>query len=105
MLTFKSLCTPSSIYFIISMVFLFIVFIHNYGNVNTYCLGDKHCNVSSTYLIFAVKFAYILFWTWILNLMCNAGSSGIAWFIVLIPLLIMFLMLAMLLMSDPILII
>lgn len=105
MLTFKNMCTPAFVYFIISMIFLFVVFFQNYGNVNTYCLGDKTCNVSSTYLIFAIKLAYVLFWTWILNLMCNAGASGVAWFIVLIPFLIMFLMLAMLLVSNPVIVI
>lgn len=103
--TLKNLCTPSFIYLVVSMIFLFIVFTQNYGNVNTYCLGEKTCSVSSTYLIFAIKIAYVLFWTWILNLMCNAGASGIAWFIVLIPFMIMFIMLAMLLVTNPVIVI
>jgi len=60
------------------------------------------CNVSNTYLIFAIKLVYVLFWTWILNLMCNAGASGIAWFLVLIPFIIMFLLLGtMMMVSKP----
>ena len=99
-----SLCTPASIYFTISVIFLIVVFIQNYGNVNTYCLGVQSCNVSSTFLVFAIKLVYVLFWTWILNLMCNAGASGIAWFLVLIPFIIMFLLLSMMMASNPILI-
>ena len=98
------LCTPASIYFTISILFMIVVFIQNYGNVNTYCLGVQSCSVSSTYLIFAIKLVYVLFWTWILNLMCNAGASGIAWFLVLIPFIIMFLMLSMMMVAKPILI-
>lgn len=98
------LCTPAFVYFTISIIFLIVVFIQNYGNVNKYCLGVQSCSVSSTYLVFAIKLVYVLFWTWILNLMCNAGASGIAWFLVLIPFIIMFLMLSMMMVSKPILI-
>ena len=98
------LCTPASIYFTISIIFMIVVFIQNYGNVNTYCLGVQSCSVSSTYLIFAIKLVYVLFWTWILNLMCNAGASGIAWFLVLIPFIIMFLLLSIMMAANPIMI-
>ena len=98
-----SLCTPASVYFTISIIFLIVVFIQNYGNVNTYCLGVQSCNVSNTYLIFAIKLIYVLFWTWILNLMCNAGASAIAWFLVLIPFIIMFLILSMMMSFNQVL--
>jgi hypothetical protein len=41
--------------------------------------------VSSTLFVFFVKLVYILFWTWILNLICGSGHPGVAWFLVLIP--------------------
>ena len=44
-----------------------------------------------------VKLLYILFWTWILNLMCKAGATEIAWFLVLLPLIIFFLLISVLL--------
>ena len=102
MLGFRQLCTPSLIYFVISMIFLVVVAFQNYGNVRTYCLGAHECAVPNTYLIFAIKLVYILFWTWILNLMCNAGASAIAWFLVLIPFILMFLLLSMVMFSNQI---
>jgi hypothetical protein len=72
----------------------------NIGNVNTYCLGSYSCNVSSTALIFIIKAVYILFWTWILNLMCKANATSIAWLVLLLPVIIMFVLLAAMMVSD-----
>ncbi len=99
---FRQLCTPSLLYFVISMIFLIVVAFQNYGNVNTYCVGMYECNVASTSLIFAIKIVYVLFWTWILNLMCDAGASAIAWFLVLIPFVLMFLLLSMVMFSNQV---
>jgi len=41
-------------------------------------------------MIFVIKAIYILFWTWILNLVCAAGAPGIAWFLVLLPFIVLF---------------
>jgi hypothetical protein len=41
-------------------------------------------------LLFVVKLIYILFWTWILNLICKDGHSGISWLLVLVPFVLMF---------------
>jgi uncharacterized membrane protein len=37
----------------------------------------------------------ILFWTWVLNLMCKDGHSEVAWFLVLLPFVIFFMILLM----------
>tara|TARA_A100001015_G_C14992062_1_gene714417 strand:+ start:836 stop:1156 length:321 start_codon:yes stop_codon:yes gene_type:complete len=96
----RNLCTPAYVYLVISVIALIIMIFQNYGNVNTYCLGDYSCNVSSTAMIFIIKAIYILFWTWILNLMCNANATGVAWFLLLLPLIIMFIMIAAMLVSG-----
>jgi len=70
--------------------------IQNYSFSDTYCLGSYSCNVSSTMMIFIIKILYILFWTWILNLMCRAGAPTFAWFLVLFPIVLMFLLIAIL---------
>jgi hypothetical protein len=92
----KNLCAPSKLYLGISFVFMILVLFQNYSNVNTYCLGSYTCNVSSTALIFIIKVIYILFWTWILNLICQAGASGVAWFLVLVPFILLFILLSLL---------
>jgi len=91
----RKLCTPAYIYLVISVIFIIIAAIQNYGNINVYCLGSYSCNVSSTFLIFVIKLLYVLFWTWILNLICKAGHSNVSWFLLLLPVIIFFILLAL----------
>ena len=96
----RNLCTPSYVYLVISSIALIVMLYQNIGNVNTYCLGSYSCNVSSTALIFIIKAVYILFWTWILNLMCKTNATSIAWLVLLLPVIIMFVLLAAMMVSD-----
>jgi hypothetical protein len=95
----RNLCTPSYLYLVISMIALLIMLFQNIGNVNLYCLGSYSCTVGSTTLLFIIKLLYILFWTWILNLICRAGATNVAWFLVLLPFILMFVLLALLMLS------
>ena len=81
----NELCSPAYIYFIISVISMVIIFIQNIGNSRRYCVGSFACHVPSTILVFIVKALYILFWTWVLNLMCKDGHKSIAWALVLFP--------------------
>jgi hypothetical protein len=92
----RNLCTPSYVYLVISIIILIVMIIQNYGFSDTYCLGSYSCNVSSTMMIFIIKILYILFWTWILNLICRAGAPSFAWFLVLLPIVLMFALIAIL---------
>lgn len=96
----RRLCTPSYIYLVISMISLAVMMYQNVGNIDKYCLGSYSCNVYSTAMIFVIKAIYILFWTWILNLICNAGAPGIAWFVLLLPLILMFVLISLLFISG-----
>ena len=96
----RKLCTPSYVYLVISSIALVVMMYQNMGNVDKYCLGSYTCNVSSTALIFVIKALYILFWTWVLNLMCNANATGVAWFLLLLPIIIMFILLSAMMISD-----
>jgi len=89
----KNLCTPAYIYLVISLIAIIIMAIQNSGNVNIFCLGSYSCDVSSTALIFLIKLIYVLFWTWILNLMCKAGASTLSWIFVLFPFFLFFIVL------------
>ena len=86
----RELCTPAFIYFIISMIGMTASVFQNIGNRNRYSLGSFSTRVPSTTLVFVVKLIYIFFWTWILNLMCKDGHKEIAWFLVLIPFIMLF---------------
>lgn len=86
----SQLCTPSYVYLIISVLAIAISIVQNIGNKNKYTLGMFSCRVPSCIAIFIVKVIYILFWTWILNLICKDGHTGIAWFLVLLPFVLLF---------------
>ena len=73
----SQLCTPAYIYFIIYMLMIVITAIQNMGNSKKYCLGMFSCAVPSVLAIFVVKIIYIFFWTWVLNLICKDGQTGI----------------------------
>lgn len=93
-LNLKKLCTPSFIYFVISLIALVIMGIQNLsGNDETFCLGNYKCNVGNKLIVFLLNAIYILFWTFVLDLMCKAGYSELSWFIVLIPFILFFLFL------------
>ena len=81
----SQMCTPAYVYFIMSVLAITISVIQNIGNNKKYTLGIVSCRVPSCIAIFIIKVIYVFFWTWILNLMCKDGHSGIAWFLVLLP--------------------
>jgi H+/Cl- antiporter ClcA len=89
----NQLCTPAYIYFIISVIGIVFAAIQNMGNRNKYTLGMFSCNVPSCLAVFIVKIVYVLFWTWVLNLICRNGHTGIAWFLLLLPFIMLFLLL------------
>ena len=90
-----NLCTPSRIYFWFSVILLVAMVIQNMGNMNVYHLGCFSCDVSNTIVIFVFKLIYIIFWTWILNLICKDGYKNVAWLLVLFPILLLFVLLGL----------
>jgi hypothetical protein len=86
----KNLCQPALLYLVISLSAIFVMALQNYTNEKVYCLGYYSCNVPSVYLIFIVKIIYVIFWTWVLNLICRSGAPIISWLLVLFPLLLFF---------------
>jgi hypothetical protein len=96
----RNLCTPAYVYLVISLITVFVIATQNLGNKNVYCLGSYACNTPNTYTIFVLKLIYIVFWTWLLNLICNSGYSIVSWILVLIPYVLMFLMIALMFLST-----
>ena len=96
------LCTPAFLYLAISVIALVVMLLQNIGNTNQFCIGNFYCsNVNVVYLLLS-KLAFILFWTFILNLLCKNGASAISWLFVLVPLIIMFIILALFLTGQAI---
>jgi hypothetical protein len=73
--TFKSLCTPAMIYFVIAFI--------------SVLLGLSM--VKASILSIFGKLIFVLLWTWFLNFLCNKNLTGVAWFLVLLPFVLMFL--------------
>jgi len=96
---YKKLCTPSMLYFTISMFALIIVFIQNIGNSNSYSLGSFSCRVPNTTIVFIVKLIYILFWTYVLNLICKDGNTALSWLLVFLPFILLFLIIGILMLN------
>ena len=85
----KELCRPAFIYFVISIIALSAVLIQNLGKTNSYHVGSFSCRVPNTTVVFIGKFIYVLFWTYVLNLICKDGHSGLSWLLVLLPFLLL----------------
>ena len=89
-----SLCTPAFIYVVLSSIGIIILAYHNYENSNLYCVGNVKCPVQSTTPMFVAKVLYVIFWTFVLNTLCNYGYYKLSWFILLLPFIIFFIIIA-----------
>jgi hypothetical protein len=87
------LCTPALLYLTLSVLAIVISLFQNYGNTDIYCLGNFSCK-ATTYVVFLVQILYIIFWTWILNIICSAGYTYVSWFLVLFPFILFFIILS-----------
>lgn len=82
----KGLCTPSFIYFVMSILLIFVTIVNS--------LRKKNFKKFSSLLlmIIVLKLIYVVFWTWILNLICKSGNPNISWLLVLFPFILIFLL-------------
>jgi hypothetical protein len=89
---FSQLCAPAALYFVVSLLALLLVILQNLQNRHTLCVGNYSCPVPSVTLIFLMNLVYILFWSWILHLICKAGWKWLSWALVLFPFVVVFLL-------------
>lgn len=97
--SFKELCAPSMTYFVISIFVLIVMVIQNLGNSNSYNLGSFRCRVPNTTIVFIIKLIYILFWTYILNLICKDGHTTLSWLLILFPFILLFLIIGLVMLN------
>ena len=96
----SQLCTPAAFYFVISMFAFTVMVIQNLGNKQTFRLGIFSCRVANTLLVLAFNLIYILFFTWVLHLICKDGYTSISWFLVLYPFVFLFVLLGLMMISE-----
>ena len=100
MKTVKKLCLPSYIYLVISAISMVVLVFQNYTNTNTFCVGDFECDVPNTLSVLIIEGVYILFWTFILDVLCKAGYERMSWFLVLLPFLLFFIVIGLLMLNQ-----
>ena len=66
--TFKELCTPAMIYFVIATISILLALLNH---------------VKLTIVLF--KALFVIFWTFVLNYLCKKGFKSVSWFLVLFP--------------------
>lgn len=99
----SKLCSPSSLYFYISIIALLFMAIQNIiDKDDSFCIGTFRCNIGNKLFVFLFHIIYIVFWTFVLDLMCKAGYNEISWFIVLIPFLLFFIFFGMVMYNQNI---
>jgi hypothetical protein len=98
----KGLCRPASFYFYLSLVGIILSIIQNMRNFDNsrYKCGSFSVVVPSVMLIFAFKILYVVFWTYIINLLCKDNNMRLAWLIVLFPIILFFVILGMLMLTG-----
>jgi hypothetical protein len=72
---FEALCTPAQIYLLLALLSCIIAL---FSNVN--------------FLAIFVKLIFAVIWTFILNWICQKGYSGLSWFLVVFPYVVILLM-------------
>jgi hypothetical protein len=89
-LNLQQYCTPAKVYLAISFISVLMIVIQNLLNptMNELCVGKYKCAMSSKITLLIFKIIYILFWAWLLNVLCKNGLTKLAWFILMIPFLL-----------------
>ena len=96
----KSLCTPAYVYLVMSVISLVMIMLQNAGNTTEYCAGNFACDVSSTGIVLLVHGLYIMFWTFVLNSICQAGYKNLSWFILLLPFVLGFILIGLFILNQ-----
>jgi hypothetical protein len=81
----KKLCTPALVYFMLSITSILLIIIFTLTNKK---LKSKRMMIINVLLI---HFISVLFWSFILNLICKYVDIRVSWFLVIFPYLMSFL--------------
>jgi hypothetical protein len=89
------LCPPARFYFILSIISYIIMLFQSLGKDKIYCLGLLGCSKENSIYLFVFQAVYILFWTWLLNVICKGGGTMFSWLLVLLPFILFFILIAL----------
>lgn len=97
----RKLCSPAFIYFVVSMAALVYLVVLNTTGSSVLCLGDYSCNVGNVTATLVINLIYVLFWTFILDLLCKNGYTPFSWILVFLPILLLFIVYISLILFFP----
>lgn len=97
---FKQLCTPAQIYFVISFLSILSMIMQNIQDPNSYCCGLVRAESPiNNIFYFIFKIIYVFVWTYLLNVLCKKGYKTMSWVILLLPIIGMFILIGLVLIS------
>ena len=98
---YNLLCSPAQLYVLISLISIIMIFFQNMRDSRKYCVGLLSCDLTySNLVLFALKIGYMILWAIIFDSLCKNGYTNLAWAIVLLPFLAMFIMIGMFMLSQ-----
>lgn len=97
---FKQICTPAQIYFALSFVSILSMMLQNIQDKNNYCCGLFSAPTPINNVVYFIfKIVYVFIWTYLLNLLCKKGYKSVSWLLLLLPLIGMFIIIGLLIIS------
>lgn len=98
---YYKLCPPAKVYLLISLVSFTAMLYQNILESNRYVVGHYSVELKhNNNILFLIKFIYILLWTFILNELCRNGWKSVSWFLVILPILMMFVFISLLILAN-----
>lgn len=91
---FLKLCTPSRVYLALSLFSIVVILLENLVDTGRYCLGGYSCKLDySNMMVFVLKVLYVAVFTIILDSLCKNNYTKLAWSLLLLPYVLMFVIL------------
>lgn len=98
---YNLLCSPAQLYVLISLISIVMIFLQNMNESRKYCVGLLSCDLTYNNLIlFAFKLVYMVVWAVIFDSLCKNGYTNLAWALVLLPFLAMFILIALFMLAK-----
>jgi hypothetical protein len=72
------LCSPAKFYLVISVITMLVMLYQNSSFNDIFCLGTFGCESENKPYLF-LNAVYVIFWTWILNVLCVNNYTMLSW--------------------------
>ena len=96
MKTVGKMCTPAQLYLGLSVLSIVTMIIQNIANPDIYCCGSFEVKTPiNKSIYFVLKFLYVAVCAYILNILCKKGYTKLSWLLILLPLIMMFVIIAL----------